>query len=164
MATDISTIMSGNKPAATAESKTKDSKSASQKKNQIIMEFLRGCSPYESDALRAMLTIVSGKNTVESMPPYDRTALNRYLNFGCDKATGGIDGIRAHRQARALELMKSVSQYVDKEDIINITSVLLTVSSDHKDIENTVSNLPKMQPSGNPHNAVNISDNGTAPK
>lgn len=164
MATDIPTITSGNKPTVIAESKSKDSKSASQKKIQIIMEFLRGCSPYESDALRAMLTIASGNSTVESMPPYDRTALNRYLNFGCDKATGGIDGIRTHRQARALELMKSVSQYVDKEDIINITSVLLTVSSDRKDIENTVSNLSKMQPSGNMHNAVNISDNSITPK
>lgn len=164
MPTDIPTNVTGNRPAVLAETRPKDSKSVDRKRIQIIMEFLQGCSPYESDALRAMLAIASGKATVESMPPYDRTALNRYLNFGCDKETGGMDGIRAHRQARALELMKSVSQYVDKEDIINITSVLLTVSSDRKDIENTVNSLPRMQPSGNPQNAVNISGNGTAPK
>lgn len=164
MPTDIPTNATGSKPMTSAETKPKDSKPVDRKRVQIIMEFLQGCSPYESDALRALLAIASGKATVESMPPYDRTALNRYLNFGCDKEMGGMDGIRAHRQARALELMKSVSQYVDKEDIINITSVLLTVSSDRKDIENTVNSLPKIQPSGNPHNAVNIPGNGTAPK
>lgn len=147
MATDIPNNTTGRKSATTAESKSKDSKTTDQKKIRIIMEFLQGCSPYESDALRAMLAVAKGTTTAESMHQYDRTAINRYLNFGCDKEPGGVDAIREHRQLRALELMKTVSQYVEKEDIINITSVLLSISSDKKDIENIVSNLPKMQSS-----------------
>ena len=146
MATDIPNNTTGRKPT-TEESKSKDSKTTDQKKIRIIMEFLQGCSPYESDALRAMLAVAKGTTTAESMPQYDRTAINRYLNFGCDKETGSTDAIREQRQSRALELMKTVSQYVGKEDIINITSVLLSISSDKKDIENIVSNLPKMQSS-----------------
>ena len=147
MATDIPNNTTGTKPATSAEPKSKDSKTTDQKKIRIIMEFLQGCSPYESDALRAMLAVAKGTTTADTMPQYDRTAINRYLNFGCDKEPGGTDSIREHRQSRALELMKTVSQYVEKEDIINITSVLLSISSDKKDIENIVSNLPKMQSS-----------------
>lgn len=159
MATDIPTNTPDRKPANSSESKSKESKSTDQKKIRIIMEFLQGCSPYESDALRAMLAVATGKSSANTMPQYDRTAINRYLNFGCDKEPGGIDAIREHRQSRALELMKTVSQYVGKEDIINITSVLLSISSDKKDIDNTVSNLPKMQPTAIPNNTSGIQGN-----
>lgn len=164
MATDISNITTGSKPATTAESKSKDSKTTDQKKIRIIMEFLQGCSPYESDALRTMLAVAKGTITAETMPQYDRTAINRYLNFGCDKETGGVDAIREHRQSRSLELMKTVSQYVGKEDIINITSVLLSISSDKKDIENIVSNLPKMQTAAIPNTTSGIPGNNTSSK
>ena len=147
MATDIPNNTTGRKPATTTESKSKDSMTTDQKKIRIIIEFLQGCSPYESDALRAMLAVATGKSSADTMPQYDRTAINRYLNFGCDKETGSTDAIRERRQSRALELMKTVSQYVSKEDIISITTVLLSISSDKKDIENIVSNLPKMQSS-----------------
>lgn len=159
MPTDINTTP-GNKPLKSAETRSKDSKSGNQKKTQIIMEFLHGCTPYEADALRAMLGIASGKMTVETMPQYDRSAVNRYLNFGSDKEATGTDTVRAHRQTRALELMKSVSRYVGKEEIIDITTALLTISADSKAIETVVSNLPKRefpdgnagtgQPTGNP--------------
>lgn len=159
MPTDINTTP-GNKTLKPTETKSKDSKSGNQKKTQIIMEFLHECTPYEADALRAMLGIASGKMTVETMPQYDRSAVNRYLNFGCDKEATGTDSVRAHRQTRALELMKSVSRYVGKEEIIDITTALLTISSDSKAIETVVSNLPKRefpdgnagigQPTGNP--------------
>lgn len=159
MPTDINTTP-GNKTLKPTETKSKDSKSGNQKKTQIIMEFLHECTPYEADALRAMLGIASGKMTVETMPQYDRSAVNRYLNFGCDKEATGTDSVRAHRQNRALELMKSVSRYVGKEEIIDITTALLTISSDSKAIETVVSNLPKRefpdgnavigQPTGNP--------------
>lgn len=164
MATDISNITMGSKPATTAESKSKDSKTTDQKKIRIIMEFLQGCSPYESDALRTMLAVAKGTITAETMPQYDRTAINRYLNFGCDKETGGVDAIREHRQSRSLELMKTVSQYVGKEDIIKITSVLLSISSDKKDIENIVSNLPKMQTAAIPNTTSGIPGNNTSSK
>lgn len=164
MATDISNITTGSKPATTAESKSKDSKTTDQKKIRIIMEFLQGCSPYESDALRTMLAVAKGTITAETMPQYDRTAINRYLNFGCDKETGGVDAIREHRQSRSLELMKTVSQYVGKEDIIKITSVLLSISSDKKDIENIVSNLPKMQTAAIPNTTSGIPGNNTSSK
>ncbi len=159
MATDIPTNTTGRKPANSSESKSKESKTAGQKKIRIIMEFLQGCSPYESDALRAMLAVATGKSSADTMPQYDRTAINRYLNFGCDKELGSIDAIREHRQSRALELMKTVSQYVEKEDIISITSVLLSISSDKKDIDNIVSTLPKMQPTAIPNNTSGIQGN-----
>ncbi len=164
MATDIPNNTKGTTPATTAESKSKDSKTPDQKKIRIIMEFLQGCSPYESDALRAMLAVATGKSTVDSMPQYDRTAINHYLNFGCDKEQGGFDAIREHRQSRALELMKTVSQYVGKEDIINITSVLLSISSDRKDIENIVSNFPKMQSAAIPSTTSGISGSNAPSK
>lgn len=128
------------------------------------MEFLGGCTPYEADALRAMLSIATGKSTLETMPQYDRSALNRYLNFGCDKETEGVDGIRAHRQKRALGLMKSVSQYVGKEEIIDITTALLTVSSDRQDIQTVLNSLPKLQTPGSGANAGNTSSNVPIPK
>lgn len=128
------------------------------------MEFLGGCTPYEADALRAMLSIATGKITLETMPQYDRSALNRYLNFGCDKETEGVDGIRAHRQKRALGLMKSVSQYVGKEEIIDITTALLTVSSDRQDIQTVLNSLPKLQTPGSGANAGNTSSNVPIPK
>ena len=111
-----------------------------------------------------MLAVAKGTTTTESMPQYDRTAINRYLNFGCDKETGGVDAIREHRQSRSLELMKTVSQYVEKEDIINITSVLLAISSDKKDIENIVSNLPKIQTAATPNTTSGIPGNNAPSK
>ena len=158
MPTDI-TMTPDGKPSASAESKSKDSKTTSQKKTQIIMDFLQECTPYESDALRAIIGIASGKTTMETMPQYDRTAINRYLNFGWDKETGNTDEIRAHRQARTLDLITSASQYVVKEEVIKITSALLVISSDRKDIDNMVSNLPKIQTSGRPTNNMNQSGN-----
>ena len=164
MATDIPNNTTGTKPATTAESKSKDSKPTDQKKIRLIMDFLQGCSPYESDALRAILAVAKGTTTAESMPQYDRTAINRYLNFGCDKEPGGVDAIREHRQSRALELMKTVSLYVDKEDIISITSVLLSISSDKKDIENIMSNLPKMQTASTPNTTSGMTGNNSPSK
>lgn len=41
--------------------------------------------------------------------------------------------------------MKSVSRYVGKDEIIDITTALLTISSDSKAIETVVSNLPKRE-------------------
>ncbi|WP_289757159.1 hypothetical protein [Muribaculum intestinale] len=164
MPTDISTTP-GGKPGKSSETKSKESKSGTQKKTQIIMEFLGGCTPYEADALRAMLSIATGKSTLETMPQYERSALNRYLNFGCDKETGGVDGIRAHRQMRALGLIKSVSQYVGKEEIIDITTVLLTVSSDRQDIQTVLNNnLPKLQTLGCGANVGNAPSNAPVPK
>ena len=164
MATDLPNNTTGTKPATPAGPKSKDSKTTDPKKIRIIMEFLQGCSPYESDALRAMLAVAKGTTTTESMPQYDRMAINRYLNFGCDKETGGVDAIREHRQSRSLELMKTVSQYVEKEDIINITSVLLSISSDKKDIENIMSNLPKMQTAAIPNTTSGIPGNNASSK
>lgn len=128
------------------------------------MAFLQECTPYEADALRSMLSIATGKSTLETMPQYDRSALNRYLNFGCDKEPGGTDGIRAHRQTRALELMKSVSQYVGKEEIIDITTALLTLSSDRQDIQTVLNSLPKLQTPCTNHNAGNPPSNAPMPK
>lgn len=164
MVTDIPNNTKGTKPATTVESKSKDYKTTDQKKIRIIMEFLQGCSPYESDALRALLAVAKGTTSAESMPQYDRTAINRYLNFGCDKETGDVDGIRAHRQKRALILMKSVSQYVGKEEIIDITTALLTVSSDRQDIQTVLNNLPKLQTTGTNHNAGNTPSNAPMQK
>lgn len=163
MPTDITTTP-GGKPGKSSDTKSKESKSGNQKKAQIIMEFLGECTPYEADALRAMLSIAAGKSTLETMPLYDRSALNRYLNFGCDKETGGVDVIRAHRQKRALGLMKSVSQYVGKDEIIDITTALLTVSSDRQDIQTVLNSLPKLQTPDSGANAGNTLSNAPMPK
>lgn len=71
MPTDI-TIVPGTKSGKSTDTKSKDSRTANPKKTQIIMEFLHECTPYEADALRAMLSIAAGKSTVETMPQYDR--------------------------------------------------------------------------------------------
>ena len=163
MPTDI-TIVPGTKSGKSTDTKSKDSRTANPKKTQVIMEFLGGCTPYEADALRSMLSIAAGKSTLETMPQYDRSALNRYLNFGCDKEATGTDSVRAHRQTRALELMKSVSQYVGKEEIIDITTALLTVSSDRQDIQTVLNNLPKLQTTGTNHNAGNTPSNAPMQK
>ena len=163
MPTDITTTP-GGKPGKSSDTKSKESKSGNRKKAQIIMEFLGECTPYEADALRAMLSIAAGKSTLETMPQYDRSALNRYLNFGCDKETGSMDSIRAHRQKRALGLMKSISQYVGMEEIIDITTALLTVSSDRQDIQTVLNNLPKLQTANGGANAGSTPSNAPVPK
>ena len=163
MPTDITTTP-GRKPGKSSETKSKESKSGNQRKTQIIMEFLCECTPYEADALRAIIGIASGKTTVETMPQYDRAPHNHYLNFGWDKETWNADEIRIHRQTRTLELITSASQYVGKEEVIKITSALLVISSDRKDIDNMVSNLPKIQQPNRPSNNVNQSGNQWMPK
>ena len=67
MPTDI-TIVPGTKSGKSTDTKSKDSRTANPKKTQIIMEFLHECTPYEADALRAMLSIAAGKSTLETMP------------------------------------------------------------------------------------------------
>ena len=59
--------------------------------------------------------------------------------------------------------MKSVSQYVGKEEIIDITTALLTVSSDRQDIQTVLNSLPKLQIPGGA-NAGNAPSNAPMPK
>lgn len=154
MATDIPSNKSVGNAKTSNDNSSKESRTAIQKKSQIIKEFLQACSPYESDSLRAVLAFVSCDNPNQSIPPFDRAALNRYLNYGWNKENGDADVVRAHRQNRALELVKAVSQFVSKEEIITVTSVLLTISSDCKEIENMLNNLPKLQQSASPSGKV----------
>ena len=163
MPTDISTTP-GGKPGKSSETKSKESKSGTQKKTQIIMEFLGGCTPYEADALRAMLSIATGKSTLETTPQYERSALNRYLNFGCDKGNRRCGWHPRTSADAGLGLIKSVSQYVGKEEIIAITIVLLTVSSDRQDIQTVLNNLPKLQTPGGGANVGNAPSNAPVPK
>ncbi len=144
MPTDITTTP-GGKTGKSSDTKSKESKSGNQRKTQVIMEFLGGCTPYEADALRSMLSIAAGKSTLRpcrSMTAPHSTAISTSdatRKRGCGAASAHIG------RKRALILMKSVSQYVGKEEIIDITTSLLTVSSDRQDIQTVLNNLPKLQ-------------------
>ena len=88
MATDIPNNTTSSKLTTTAESKSKDSKTTDQKENPDYNGVPSRAPPYESDALRATLAVAKGTTTAESTPQYDRTAINRYLNFRMRQGNG----------------------------------------------------------------------------
>ena len=134
-----------NKVDATKDSK-RESKGSNDKSGKIILEFLRGCTPFECDAIRVMVGTSEGSTNLASINKDDLLAVNRYLNYGLTKEDGNsFDKVLAHRQQRAQSLMKTVGSFVGKEEIIQVSGLLMMISSNPETMNVTCNHLKNMQ-------------------
>ncbi len=124
-------------------SKQKEPKSNCEKNAKIILEFLQNCTPYEGDAIRVMVNATKEETSMESMKKEDMLAVNRYLNYGLVKEDGDtISKVLVHRQKRAQTLMKSVAAFVSKNEIVQVSCLLMMISADNATLNTTCKNLP----------------------
>ena len=78
-------------------------------KVQTILDFLRGCSPYEADSIRVMVGYRTGNGDTATIEATDMLAVNRFLNHGLAKENGtSNEAVMKHRQERAQKLLEAV--------------------------------------------------------
>ena len=124
-------------------SKQKEPKSICEKNAKIILEFLQSCTPYEGDAIRVMVSATKEETSMDTMKKEDILAVNRFLNYGLVKEDAdSMSKVLVHRQQRAQSLMKSVSSFVNKNEIVQISCLLMMISADHATLNTTCKNLP----------------------
>ena len=68
--------------SANREQKKREGRSAIGAKAQTILDFLRGCSPYEADSIRVMVGHGTGDGDTDTIGAADMLAVNRFLNHG----------------------------------------------------------------------------------
>ena len=126
-----------------AKDSKRESKSGNDKSAKIILEFLRGCTQFECDAISVMVNISEDNTDLASINKEDLLAVNRYLNYGYYKEDGdSFDNVLEHRQARAQKLMKTVGAFVGKDEIIQVSSLLMMITSSPEAMSTTCKNLP----------------------
>lgn len=131
------------------ESKRKDSRPVISAKAQTILDFLRGCSPYEADSIRVMVGYGMGKGDTGTIEATDMLAVNRFLNHGLAKENGtSNEAVMKHRQERAQKLMEAVKGFVDIGQLYRISVALMKISSDFKAVEDARGHL-QSQPATN---------------
>lgn len=110
---------------------------------QIIREFLRRLTPFQADALRVTIDVAENKSTLESISKTDLNAVNRYLNQEYYKEDGNdVLKIQAHRQNRGLLLLRTIGNYVSKDDIIHISGIIMRLTADVSTIRDNINSLP----------------------
>ena len=127
---------------------------ANGKEMQAIRAFLESVDIYEADALRVSIAIADNKVTAENISSDDRLALNRYLNSSTDNDRMTADNAQGHRLNRAFGLLERVSDFCDKQQLVTVNKVLLSIAVNAEDINRVVSNLdkrpaPSQPPQGN---------------
>ena len=70
------------------EQRKKESRPVISAKAQTILDFLRGCSPYEADSIRVMVGYGTGNGDTATIEATDMLAVNRFLNHGLAKENG----------------------------------------------------------------------------
>ena len=100
--------------SANREQKKREGRSVIGAKAQTILDFLRGCSPYEADSIRVMVGHGTGDGDTGTIEAADMLAVNRFLNHGerdkqrgrdeapsgaCAETHGGRQGLCRHRPA-----------------------------------------------------------------
>lgn len=129
--------------------KKKESRPVISAKAQTILEFLRGCSPYEADSIRVMVGYGTGTGGIETITATDLLAVNRFLNHGLAKETGTSgEEVMKHRQERVQRLMEALKAFVDIGQLCRISVALMKISCDFKAVEEARQHL-QSQPSGN---------------
>lgn len=150
----------GTAAAVPAEKKNENRKrEVSGKDAQIIRAFLENVGIYEADALRVSIAIADGKMTAENISADDRLALNRYLNSSTDNDRMTADNAQGHRLNRAFGLLERVSDFCDKQQLVTVNKVLLSIAVNAEDISRAVSSLDKRSASVQP-TQVNTGNNG----
>ena len=150
----------GTAAAVPAEKKSENRKrEVSGKDAQIIRTFLESVGIYEADALRVSIAIADGKVSADNISSDDRLALNRYLNSSTDNDRLTADNVQGHRLNRAFGLLERVSDFCDKQQLVTVNKVLLSIAVNAEDISRAVSNLYKRPTSVQPTHA-NTGNNG----
>ena len=124
------------------EQKKKESRPVISAKAQTILDFLRGCSPYEADSIRVMVGYGTGNGDTATIEATDMLAVNRFLN-----GTSG-EAVMTHRQERAQKLMGAVKDFVDIGQLCRVSVALMKISSDFKVVEDARQHL-QSQPVAN---------------
>lgn len=144
----------GTAAAVPTEKKNENRKrEVSGKDAQIIRAFLENVGIYEADALRVSIAIADGKMTAENISADDRLALNRYLNSSTDNDRMTADNAQGHRLNRAFGLLERVSDFCDKQQLVTVNKVLLSIAVNAEDISCAVSSLDKRPASVQPTQA-----------
>jgi hypothetical protein len=127
----------------------KEGRPAISAKAQTILDFLRGCTPYEADSIRVMVGYGTGNGDTATIEATDMLAVNRFLNHGLTKENG-TDGeaVMKHRQERAQKLMEAVKDFVDIGQLCRVSVALMKISSDFKAVEDARGHL-QSQPAAN---------------
>lgn len=151
----------GTVAAVPTEKKNENRKRETSAKDvQVIRTFLESVGIYEADALRVSIVIADGKVSADNISSDDRLALNRYLNNGTDNDRMTADNAQGHRLNRAFGLMERVSEFCDKQQLVTVNKVLLSIAVCMEDINRAVSNLDKRPASVQPPQG-NTGANGT---
>lgn len=118
------------------EQRKKEGRAAISAKAQTILDFLRGCSPYEADSIRVMVGYGTGNGDAAAIEATDLLAVNRFLNHGLTKESGtSSEAVMSHRQERAQKLMEAVKDFVDIGQLCRVSVALMKISSDFKAVE-----------------------------
>ena len=124
------------------EQRKKESRPVISAKVQTILDFLRGCSPYEADSIRVMVGYGMGKGDIGTIEATDMLAVNRFLNHGLTKENGtSNETVMRRRQERAQKLMEAVKGFVDISQLCRISVALMKISSDFKAVEDARQHL-----------------------
>ena len=124
------------------EQRKKESRPVISAKAQTILDFLRGCSPYEADSIRVMVGYGMGKGDIGTIEATDMLAVNRFLNHGLTKENGtSNETVMRRRQERAQKLMEAVKGFVDISQLCRISVALMKISSDFKAVEDARQHL-----------------------
>lgn len=135
--------------SANREQKKREGRSVIGAKAQTILDFLRGCSPYEADSIRVMVGYGTGKGDIGAIEATDMLAVNRFLNHGLAKENGTSgEAVMKHRQERAQKLMETVKDFVDIGQLCRVSAALMKISSDFKAVEDARQHL-QSQPAAN---------------
>ena len=127
----------------------KESRPVISAKAQTILDFLRGCSPYEADSIRVMVGYGTGNGDTATIEATDMLAVNRFLNHGLTKENGTSgEAMMKHRQERAQKLMGAVKDFVDIGQLCRVSVALMKISSDFKVVEDARQHL-QSQPVAN---------------
>lgn len=131
------------------ESRKKETRPVISAKAQTILEFLRGCSPYEADSIRVMVSYATGKGETNTIEATDMLTVNRFLNHRLNKenATSG-EAVMRHRQERAQKLMESIKEFVNISQLCRVSIALMRITSDSKYVDDARQHL-QSQPASN---------------
>ena len=122
--------------SANREQKKREGRSVIGAKAQTILDFLRGCSPYEADSIRVMVGHGTGDGDTDTIGAADMLAVNRFLNHGLTRENGaGNEAVMKHRQERAQKLMEAVKDFVDIGQLCRVSVALMKITSDFKAVE-----------------------------
>ena len=152
----------GTAAAVPTEKKNENRKRETTGKDvQAIRTFLEGVGIYEADALRVSIAIADGKVTADNLSSDDRLALNRYLNSGTDNDRLTADKAQGYRLNRTFGLLERVAEFCDKQQLVTVNRVLLSIAVNAEDISRAVSSLDK-RPAPGQQFSGNANSNGAS--